>query len=311
MYGLDILAELSRIANDRVSGASKLFDETCRALGLWAEECIKSRTLNEEALRSVLKALTNVHPTMAPIRTLTILVGEIVESHESLDCKFRRLSSLARVLRAYRAECLRLIAERFREVVEGRVKVFTLSFSSVVYNTLRSCKNLVDEVLIVESRPGGEGLRLAEELANLGFRVHVAHDSCIPRVVGKADLTLLGADALLPDGSFVNKVGSLATAMACREYSVELVVAVEPYKIAQWAKGVEDIEVERWNLDELKVHENVEVESKVFEEVPSKYVDTYIIGGRVVKDRRMIPEVYKEVVEEIAEKTCENLKRRA
>ena len=307
MYGLDILAELSKIANDRVSGASKLFDTTCRALGLWAEECIKSRTLNEEALRNVLKALTNVHPTMAPIRTLTILVREIVESHESLDCKFRRLNSLTKVLRAYRAECLRLIAERFREIVEGKIKVFTLSFSSTVYNTLRSCKGLVDEVLIVESRPGSEGLRLAKELANLGFRVHVAYDSCIPRIVRKADLTLLGADTLLPDGSFVNKVGSLATAMACREYDIGLVVAVEPYKIAQWAKGVEDVEVERWNLDELKVHENVEVESEVFEEVPSRYVDTYIIGRRVVKDRRVIPEVYKEFVKEITEKTCENL----
>ena len=55
--------------------------------------------------------------------------------------------------------------------------------------------------------------------------------------------------------------------MACREYDVELVVAVEPYKIAQWAKGVEDIEVERWNLDELKVHENVEVAFEVFYDI--------------------------------------------
>jgi len=99
--------------------------------------------------------------------------------------------------------------------------------------------------------------------------------------------------------------------MACREYDVELVVAVEPYKIAQWAKGVEDIEVERWNLDELKVHENVEVESEVFEEVPSRYVDIYIIGGRVVKDRRVIPKVYKEFVKEIMERTCKNLKGKA
>ncbi len=311
MCGLDILAELSRIADDRISGASKLFDDTCRALGLWAEECLESRTLDEGALRSVLRALTRVHPTMAPIRTLTTLVRDIVESCESLDHKFRRLSSLTRALRAYRAECLRLIAERFREVVEGGVKVFTLSFSSVVYNTLKTCRDLVDEVLVVESRPGGEGLRLVGELANLGLRVHVAYDSCIPRVVRKADLTLLGADTLLPDGGFVNKVGSLATAMACREYDVELVVAVEPYKIAYWARGIEDIEVERWSLEELKVHENVEVESEVFEEVPSRYVDTYIIGGRVVKDRRVIPEVYREFVEEIAEKTCKNLKRGA
>ena len=48
------------------------------------------------------------------------------------------------------------------------------------------------------------GERLAEELSDLGITSMLVADSAIPEAVGQADMAVVGADTLLPDGGIIN-----------------------------------------------------------------------------------------------------------
>lgn len=106
---------------------------------------------------------------------------------------------------------------------EGDLLVFTLGKSGTVTRVLNdlweSGRRL--SVLVAESRPGAEGVRLAQELAERGIRARTCDDFLLLSLVPKeaaprrpphyhgAPVVLVGADAVHPD-ALVNKVGTRA-----------------------------------------------------------------------------------------------------
>ena len=70
-------------------------------------------------------------------------------------------------------------------------------------------------VFVAESRPGGEGVAVAESLAD-EVPVTLCPDAAVAHLLGRGavDRVLVGADTVLADGSVVNKVGTRAAALA-------------------------------------------------------------------------------------------------
>jgi ribose 1,5-bisphosphate isomerase len=93
-------------------------------------------------------------------------------------------------------------------------RVATLSRSGTVSTALARADPAA--VLVAESRPGGEGVGVAERLAADGVDVTLVSDAGLAWALadGDYDAVLFGADTVLPDGSVVNKVGSRAAALA-------------------------------------------------------------------------------------------------
>ncbi|WP_136716712.1 NUDIX domain-containing protein [Halorientalis salina] len=93
-------------------------------------------------------------------------------------------------------------------------RVATLSRSGTVSTAL--ARGDPESVLVAESRPGGEGVGVAERLAADGVDVTLVSDAGLAWALadGDYDAVLFGADTVLPDGSVVNKVGSRAAALA-------------------------------------------------------------------------------------------------
>jgi translation initiation factor 2B subunit (eIF-2B alpha/beta/delta family)/8-oxo-dGTP pyrophosphatase MutT (NUDIX family) len=85
-------------------------------------------------------------------------------------------------------------------------------------------------VLLSEGRPGREGLELARELAQAGIAVTLVADAQLPGLVAEAEAVAVGADALLADGSFLNKAGTLPLALAARGARVPFYVLAETWK---------------------------------------------------------------------------------
>jgi len=298
---IDVFRELKAVAEDRKSGASQIFEKTCRILEEWSSQVLNTKLYSEKILIDVVKEVSKIHPTMAPLRTLSLLLNNMLRLSYNVEYKYKHLNLLVKTLRNYRLQCLKDIVEKFQSIIKSRVKIFTLSYSSLVFKTLTHCKELVSEVLIVESKPGSEGLDLAKALAMEGFNVKLAYDTHMPVLIREADITLLGVDTLLPSGDFINKVGSLEAAILSKEYDVDLIVLLEPYKIAFWAKNLEDIKIEKWNSNELKIHKNIKVIQELFENVPSKYVTRYIIGKHVIgsNETSRIMNVHREFLNHI------------
>ncbi|MFB6114291.1 MAG: NUDIX domain-containing protein [Halodesulfurarchaeum sp.] len=105
-------------------------------------------------------------------------------------------------------------AERAADVISGK-RVVTLSRSGTVEMALRSGNPA--HVVVAASRPGGEGIGVAETLYEAGLAVSLTSDANLPAVIRRADVVLVGADTVFRDGDVRNKVGT-TSAMLAGEY---------------------------------------------------------------------------------------------
>ena len=117
---------------------------------------------------------------------------------------------------------LRVVRTRF----PARARVLTISRSSSVYQALLGLprSQRPREVIVLESRPGGEGRLLARDLRKGGVTARFVPDTEGPCWVPGADQVLIGADTIYADGSVVHKVGTRPLALAAHRQGVPVVV---------------------------------------------------------------------------------------
>jgi ribose 1,5-bisphosphate isomerase len=229
---------LKEIAADRTHGAAWLSLRALQLLGHTAAHLDWSETdANQgwQELAQVARSLIAARPSMAVLRN-----------------RVNRLMFASRGLPAYEVVTLteRLIAEAIAaeqataaaaaEHLAGR-RVLTLSRSGTVTAALQMAQPPVAAVLVLESRPGGEGRAVAEELAESRLAVTLLPDTAaaVALAAPGTDLVLVGADAVLPEGSVVNKVGTHLLALAARERGIPCYAAASTDKLGEAAAGEE------------------------------------------------------------------------
>ena len=163
----------------------------------------------------------------------------------------------------------------FKKIYPKLVKmrsIITLSRSGTVVSLLKLWhqrnKNL--KVVICESRPMYEGRLGAMELAKQGIKVELITDSMIGIYVPKVDVAIIGADSVLKNGNVVNKVGSKALALFCKESQKPFYVITTRSKFSDrnsYKLQKEDPK-EVWNKQEI----NLMVSNIYFEEVERKLI---------------------------------------
>ncbi|MFB6094312.1 MAG: NUDIX domain-containing protein [Halanaeroarchaeum sp.] len=168
-----------------------------------------------------------------------------------------------------------------RERVAGE-RVVTVSRSGTVLEALETGSPAA--VSVAESRPGGEGVAVAEDLATRGLDVTLTTDANLPAVVADASLCLVGADTVEPDGSIVNKVGTRALSLAAREAEVPCLAVCSTDKIAP--EGRESIPTG----DPSTLYDGeapIRVENPRFERVPPTHVDGVLTEAGVLDAARI------------------------
>lgn len=156
--------------------------------------------------------------------------------------------------------------------------VLTLSRSGTVRAALRTAS--LDAVLIAESRPGGEGVGVAETLAD-EVSTTLVPDAGVAYALDARDVDagVVGADTVLPDGRLVNKVGTRAAALAAAHEDVPV------YAVTARDKVATDAEVDLELLDRGAVYEgdaDLDVLAPTFDVTPADLV-------RVVTEDGVLP----------------------
>jgi len=119
-------------------------------------------------------------------------------------------------------------AERAAERLGGPVA--TLSRSGTVRRALLAAG---EPVVVAASRPGGEGVQVAEELADTGLDVTLTTDTALAGVIADgAGSVLVGADTVRPSGAVRNKVDTYAAALAADRAGVPFLVVTAADKIS-------------------------------------------------------------------------------
>lgn len=110
-------------------------------------------------------------------------------------------------------------------------RILTLSRSGTVRAALRQADP--EAVVIAESRPGGEGVGVAESLA-AEMDVGLVPDAGLAWAMAQQeyDAVLVGADTIRADGSLVNKVGTRMAALAARHEGIPVYAVAASDKIS-------------------------------------------------------------------------------
>ncbi|MEM4810118.1 MAG: initiation factor 2B [Desulfurococcaceae archaeon] len=95
---------------------------------------------------------------------------------------------------------------------------------------LLKSRGLKIDVYVAESRPGLEGLSLAEYVESLGLKVFLIVDSAMRFFMKNVDKVVIGAEAVLPDGSIVGKVGTSVLAFIAKEFNKEVISITPTHK---------------------------------------------------------------------------------
>jgi ribose 1,5-bisphosphate isomerase len=141
-------------------------------------------------------------------------------------------------------------------------------------------------VIVTESRPRLQGMLTARELLKAGIKVTYCVDSAVGRVMKKTDRVLVGCDAILADGSIVNKIGTLPMAIVAGKFSVPFMVAGETLKFdPQTAIGMPE-PIERRDAKEVidpgKLP-GADIINPAFDVTPADYIHSLITEKGIMK----------------------------
>jgi translation initiation factor 2B subunit (eIF-2B alpha/beta/delta family)/8-oxo-dGTP pyrophosphatase MutT (NUDIX family) len=251
------------VAGDETHGSAYV---SARALEVLRDEAALAgeRGDDYEAVAGVARALRDARPSM------TAVANRVDRAMAAAD---RSPASVERAAAETLADALdadgAAAATAADLVREGCV--LTLSRSGTVAAALERADPRA--VLVMESRPGREGVGVAESLAT-ATAVTLFVDAAVGHVLATRDVdaVLVGADTVLRDGSVVNKAGTRTAAAAAAREGVPVYAVCARDKIAPDPEHDPDLEpgepaaVYRGDAD-------LAVENPTFDVTPPELVD--------------------------------------
>jgi len=170
--------------------------------------------------RRAARRLLQAHPAMAPLWRLIAVAWDADDVEGAVD--------------AY-VDSLRAGTDGAADgarwaVTAPRSTVLTHSSSRSVADALERVRARIERVLCTASLPGGEGRPFARRLSHGGFATEVVADAAIARACARADVVLVGADAVT-ERAVVNKVGTYPLALAAREAGIGCYAIASTHKL--------------------------------------------------------------------------------
>lgn len=179
------------------------------------------------------------------------------------------------------------IIENGVELLKDKSIILTHCHSSNVENILKKIHLLKPnlKVFATHTEPRHQGEITARNLAAAGVDVTLIIDSEASFLVSQEDdqsidAVLIGADALLPDSSVINKVGSYGISLSAHNAQIPLYVVASLLKFAP-----NGIEIEERNEKEVWVNPpaGVKILNPAFDRVPSDFITALITESGIIK----------------------------
>lgn len=221
------------LAEDRVSGASQLARQALDSLAEFAGSYPASDVAElRRELLAFAEELQFARPNMAPVYNLAERFAEQVDDIDTSDVlAFRQQSAAAaQNLSDLSVDAVAGAATAAAPLVPNGSVVITHTLSSTIRQLFEQLGGVETEVIVSESRPGMEGREQARYLAHLGLSVTFITDAQMGVFAGRATVALVGADAVLADGSLVNKAGTFLLALAARHHGIPFYTCCESFK---------------------------------------------------------------------------------
>ena len=272
---------------DRESGASQL---TIKAARLFLRLLETKPSMSE--VSRLARLLAEARPSMPSIANLAYVVLEDVKRLTSAGMALEEAveSAVRSAVKDYQRRLRNTIREAVK-LLSGYRCILTHSYSSTLATAIELCEDL--KVIVTESRPGFEGVRLAERLASSGLEVTLIVDSAASYILerGEVDAVVVGCDAILDDCSIVNKVGTRMIALAARDTRTPFHVVTD-----LWKAAVHGFSFEEHSPEEVygRKVEGISVRNPYFEKIPPRLISKFITDEGV-----LTPKMLREKLQEL------------
>ncbi len=267
----EYLDRANRIATDNVSSAQQVLKDT---LDLLLDFCGKNS--GEEGfipeLNSIASTLSNAQAQMSALSNICRLILSASSRLPAAD-----IGAYISVLRQKVGDASARTAVNAAGLVTDGRSYATLSQSEFVMKTFETAaaEGKTVTVYVMESRPLFEGRQSARALKAMGHHPVLVSDAAIGFFVERIDAALVGADAVLSDGTVINKIGSYALAAACAAsgkefHTVTSVLKYDPEKDAARFLNREE------SPHEIFPNPEFEVKNVYFDKVPPDLVTSVV-----------------------------------
>jgi len=202
---------------------------------------------------------------------------------------------------------LRKDKEKIRKIGSRKIKngyvVYTHCHSSTVTGILKEAKKQGKkfEVHATETRPFYQGRITARELSRAGIPVTVYVDSAARLALKKADIMMIGSDAITAEGIVINKIGSELMAEVANRYDVPVYVCTHSLKFDPLTFFGFSEKIEKRAIKEVWPNppKGVKISNYVFEKVRPGIITGIISELGVLRPETFVNEVkkkYKELI---------------
>jgi len=266
----EVKAAVAEIRADRDKGA--------RQLALTALEALRgvAEGMPGEELRDACRTLALARPMMAAIENAVAAAwSRYLETGDGPTAVSDTIESISTA-----PEGMSLAATK----VIPTGTVMSYSYSSTVIELLTRVKPR--RVIISEARPTNEGIRVAKTMVRAGISMTMITEAQMALFVNEADAVMVGADSVLPDGDFINKIGTRLLALAARDAEVPFYTATETLKVTAPSEPM-PFAPEEGQAKEICSENWLEVRNVYYEVTPARLVTSYITEQGVLDPAEM------------------------
>ncbi|MBU2663773.1 hypothetical protein KOI35_09660 [Actinoplanes bogorensis] len=291
------LEDLTRaVADNTVPGGSLYGRTVARIIELTLEPLRDAEPdVARAELENVCAWAARTKPSMTSVRNVVDLaLATAAGTDGSARSVVESVSETMRIFVTRSEKAVEALADGISEIVKPGARVLYHSNSGSLRSVMRRVVDTIPEVSInvTESRPYRESRGLIEGIAESGVPVTLFSDAAMAVAVSKSDIVLVGADAVLSDGTLVNKTGTLPLALACKFQGVPLYGVTELFKVFDGDPGEVAMELRPagemsagWDLVDSG---RVAVWNQFFEPTPPELVTAYLTETGLVAPESML-----------------------
>ena len=211
---------ISEIKSLKIQGSSKVRKAAVNALRKSvsqsrAKTLVAFRRELERHCLQILKARPTEPETRTAIRI--ILKAASLHSPNLQEVKDNTIQTIHNYERD-RAEAMEKIALYGSRLIQKGDTIMTHCHSNTVEEILKKAKKKIEMVYCTETRPLFQGRITASNLAKAGIPVTLIVDSAAEKFMHPVDKVFVGCDAVLSEGSVVNKIGTGHIAQTAKKH---------------------------------------------------------------------------------------------
>lgn len=294
-----IKSALKAIKSLKIQGASQVQKAAVNAL---KKSVLKSRAKTVSEFRKEIekngKILAAARPTEPETRTAVAVIVKASQAELPLRELKKNVLKECSSFDARRAEALKKISLNGARILKKKSVVFTHCHSHTVEAVLTEAwkRGKLSKVIATETRPKMQGRITAENLSKKGIPVTLIVDSAAYSFMKDADVFISGADAVLHDGSVVNKIGTAQISFIAKKFNVPHFVATSSHKASIESLMGEKEKIEQRPAEEIwgKKMRNLKIENPAFDTTPAGLIKGIITELGIFSTKKFVEKIGKE-----------------